>query len=129
MTRFSKFIVGLVVVLLCYSEASLAENKAMYQMVEIMHRLKHFPSPAGKETLKAILNSKDASKGERIIAEAMLTLQHKAVEPYKTRLVDLMKDASSTKDEKILAKIVFDLDHRPSKSDKQKLKEILERLK
>ena len=107
-----------------YSSALLAasnsKSDAMYKMAEIMLRLKHFPSPAGKETLQVIIDDKATSKNQRILATAMINLQHKAVGADVAKLKELMEDSTASQDERDLAKILYELDHRPTKENKQR---------
>ena len=105
--------------------ASSTKSDAMYKMAEIMLRLKHFPSPAGKETLQGIIDNKATSKNQRILATAMINLQHKAVGADVPKLKALMEDSTASQDERDLAKILYELDHRPTKENKQRLDKML----
>jgi len=105
--------------------ASDSNDNAMYKMAEIMLRLKHFPSPAGKETLQVIIDNKATTKNQRILATAMINLQHKAVGADVPKLKALMEDSTASQDERDLAKILYELDHRPTKENKQILDKML----
>ena len=85
---------------------------AMYKMAEVMHRLKHFPSPQGKAVLQGIVQNEKVSKREKIIAQSMLNLQHKVIPEDVPKLNSVMN-----------------LNHRPSKADKEILKAIMEKHK
>ena len=100
-------------------------NENIIKMAEIMQRLKHFPSPAGKQTLQQIISSSSTSKNERILATAMLNLNHRAIDDDKPKLQSIIDGSASTK-EKQLAQIIISLDHRPTKADKEKLKAMMQ---
>ncbi len=105
--------------------ASNSKSDAMYKMAEIMLRLKHFPSPLGKETLQGIVDNKATATNQRTLAMAMSNLQHKAVGADVPKLKALMDNGTATKDERDLAKILYELDHRPTKENKQRLDKML----
>jgi len=105
--------------------ASNSKDDAMNKMVEIMLRLKHFPSPAGKETLQAIINNKATTANQRSLATAMVNLQHKAVGADVEHMKALMVNKTATEDERDLAKILYELDHRPTKENKQRLQKMV----
>ncbi|HHI94509.1 MAG TPA: hypothetical protein ENK04_13520 [Gammaproteobacteria bacterium] len=102
------------------------EKSATYQMAEIMHRLKHYPSPAGKEILNKIVQAAGTTENERVIAAAMLNLQHKAAGSDIPKLESVIADKKATAHERELAGIVMNLDHRPTKQDKAKLKAMMQ---
>lgn len=93
-----------------------------HQMAEIMHRLKHYPSPVGKEVLKKITQTDSATDNERTIATAMMNLQHKAASADIPKLKAVIADKKSTSQERELATIIMNLDHRPTTQDKAQLK-------
>ncbi len=98
---------------------------AVQQMATIMHRLKHFPSPQGKQELQAIIDDRASSDNARILATAMMNLQHKAMADDKARLKGIMDDEGAPGHERELAAIIYHLDHRPSSADKQKLQAMM----
>lgn len=100
------------------------KDQNIMKMAEIMQRLKHFPSPAGKQTLQQIISSSATSKNQRILATAMLNLNHKAIDSDKPKLKSII-DGSASANEKQLATIILNLDHRPSKADKQALSSMM----
>jgi hypothetical protein len=116
---------------LAWSSAPLAgevEASSMHQMAEIMHRLKHYPSPAGKTVLEEIANNASASKHERTLAMAMLNLEHKAAAQDIPKLKAIVSDAGASADEKTLAGIISNLDHRPTKQNKQQLQAMMDKM-
>lgn len=98
---------------------------AMKQMATIMHRLKHFPSPQGKETLKKIIDNKSTSANERTLATAMMNLEHMAIPADKPKLQAIIDSAKATQDEKDLASIILNLNHRPTSADKKRLEQMM----
>ncbi len=111
--------------LLAGNSAVAGEATPMNQMAEIMHRLKHYPSPQGKEVLQKIVASDSASMHQRTLATAMLNLEHKVSSQDVSKLKALMADASASADEKTLADIILNLDHRPTKQDKARVKAMM----
>lgn len=98
---------------------------AVQKMATIMHRLKHFPSPQGKQELQAIIDDRASNDNERVLATAMMNLQHKAMAEDKARLKQIMEDDGAPASERELAAIIYHLDHRPSSADKQKLQAMM----
>lgn len=98
---------------------------AMKQMATIMHRLKHYPSPQGKETLQAIVNNKSTNKNEVTLAKAMLNLEHKVISSDIAGLKSITESSDATADEKALATILLNFSHRPSGADKKRLKSMM----
>lgn len=101
-------------------------SAAVQQMATIMHRLKHYPSPQGKQELQTIIDDRASSENERILARAMINLQHKAMGDDKTRLKRIMDNTGASASERELAGIIYRLDHRPSSADKQKLQAMMQ---
>jgi len=130
MPIFRIFVLGIIALGLLSSVAVFAgdnhEKSATYQMAEIMHRLKHYPSPVGKEVLKKITQAAGTTENERIIATAMLNLQHKVASSDIPKLEAVIADKKATAHERELAGIVLGLDHRPSKQDKAKLEAMMQ---
>ena len=101
-------------------------SATVQKMATIMHRLKHFPSPQGKQELQVIINDSASSENERALARAMLNLQHKALGDDKARMKLIMDDAQASASERELAGIIYHLDHRPSSADTQKLQAMMQ---
>ncbi len=100
-------------------------SAALQKMATIMHRLKHFPSPQGKQELQAIMDDRASNDNERALAGAMMNLQHKASADDKARLKRIMDNSNAPANERELAAIIYHLDHRPSSADKQKLQAMM----
>lgn len=107
------------------STVKTGNQSAIQQMAIIMHRLKHFPSPQSKETLQLIVTSSSTSEREKVLATAILNLNHRALLDDKIKLKKIMEDKNASADERDLASIVYNLDHRPTKGDKKRLKEMM----
>ena len=100
-------------------------SAAVQKMATIMHRLKHFPSPQGRQELQAIIDDGASSKNERTLARAMMNLQHRAMDADKPQLQKIMDDAGAPAGERELAAIIYHLDHRPSSADRHKLQAMM----
>jgi len=98
---------------------------AMKEMAVIMHRLKHYPSPQGKETLQAVVDNKSTSKNERTLAKTMLNLEHKVISSDMAGLKSIAASKDASADEKDFANILLNFSHRPSGEDKQRLKSMM----
>ena len=98
---------------------------AIKEMAVIMHRLKHYPSPQGKETLRAIVNNKSTSKNERTLAKSMLNLEHQVISSDIAGLKSVVASKDASADEKAFANILLSFSHRPSSDDKQRLKSMM----
>lgn len=118
-------LVGLFSIVPFVTEAG-QDKSAIYQMAEIMHRLKHYPSPLGKEVLNKIIQAPNTTENERTIATAMINLQHKAADSDIPKLKAIIENKNSAAHERELASIVMKLDHRPSKQDKAQLKAMMQ---
>ena len=98
---------------------------AMKEMAVIMHRLKHYPSPQGKETLQAVVDNKSTSMNERTLAKTMLNLEHKVISSDMAGLKSIAASNDASADEKDFANILLNFSHRPSGEDKQRLKSMM----
>lgn len=124
--RFSTF--AILFLALLWNSGSVAEEKgatAIQQMATIMHRLKHYPSPQGKETLRAIIANNSTTANERTLAMAMLNLEHMAIPEDKPKLQAIIDSGDATANEKGLASIILNLNHRPTADDKKALKAMM----
>ena len=106
--------------------AKTENQSAIQQMAVIMHRLKHFPSPQSKETLQQLVDRSSTSEREKVLATAILNLNHRALLDDKIKLKKIMEDENASADERDLASIIYNLDHRPTKGDKKRLKEMMQ---
>ncbi len=130
MSTLRIFVLGIVTLGLLSSVAVFAgsdhEKSATYQMAEIMHRLKHYPSPEGKDVLNKITQAANTTENERTVATGMLNLQHKVANDDIPKLKAVIADKKATAHERELADIILSLDHRPTKQDKAKLQAMMQ---
>lgn len=101
-------------------------KSAIFQMAEIMDRLKHYPSPQGKTELQAIISASSTTANERIIATAIMNLEHQPAAEDIPKLETLINDKTATQNERDIASIVLKLDHRPTAADKKLLKAMMQ---
>jgi len=109
----------------CFASEGYGKS-AIYQMAEIMYRLKHYPSPQGKRELQTIISASSTTSNERIIATAMINLEHKPAPQDIPYLENVINNKASTQQERQLASIVLKLDHRPTAEDKAQLKAMMQ---
>ena len=101
-------------------------QSALQKMAVIMHRLKHFPSPQSKDTLKQIIEDKSTTARQKDLATAIINLNHRALVDDKIKLRKIMENQNAPMDERDLASIIYNLDHRPTKSDKSRLEQMMQ---
>lgn len=99
---------------------------AINQIAEIMYRLKHFPSPQGKSELRAIMDASNSTKNQRVIATALINMQHQVMPDDILLLKKLLKNSASSHQERELSEILLGFSHRPTKLDKDKLKAMMQ---
>lgn len=130
MSKFRILVLGILALGLLNSVTVFAggnhEKSAIYQMAEIMHRLKHYPSPVGKEVLNKIKQAPGTTKNERILATAMINLEHHVADSDVDSLKGIIADKAASAHERELATIILNLDHRPTKQDKATLKAMMQ---
>lgn len=103
-----------------------ASGHALKTMAEITMNLNHYPSDEEKTTLKAIIDSDDASEEEAAIAMALSNMQHQVTEDDAERLADIVADDAADAGARKLAGILLKINHRPSDDDKQALAALAE---
>ena len=101
-------------------------KSAIFQMAEIMTRLKHYPSPQGKRELQTIISASSTTANERIIATAIMNLEHQPAAQDIPQLKKVINDKAATQHERDIASIVLNLDHRPTAADKNLLKTMMQ---
>jgi hypothetical protein len=101
-----------------------AETKAVQTMSGILLKLNHFPSDGEKKTLQQIVEDKNTTAHERVVAQALINVQHKAAAEDRTKLEAVLKDTTAPESVKTLATIILGLNHAPSDADKEKLKKL-----
>ncbi len=96
------------------------EQEAIKNMANILMHLNHYPSDAEKKQLRNMAANSD-SEHVKILATAMVNMEHSATAADKRKLKQLMDDKSASEQEKTLASILYNLHHKPSRADKQAL--------
>lgn len=94
-------------------------------MAKILFHLNHFPGGDEKMKLTSIINE-SSSAHEKIIANAILNLQHSASSSDKKQLKTVINDSGASDNLKKLANVVFNLNHKPSSADKNLLAGIMD---
>lgn len=75
--------------------------------------------------LQAIVQAANTSENERVVAKAMINLEHQVASGDVPLLKKVINDKAATKGERVIASIILNLDHRPSSQDKSQLKELM----
>jgi hypothetical protein len=119
----SKFMLILVSVagLMFGAQSALAASAAVKEMAGVMMHLQHYPSDAEKLKLQALVDDKNTTSDERVVATAILDLKHHAAPQDVAKLKMVMGDMSAAPEVRDLAGIVLNLSHEPSAMDKDKL--------
>ena len=97
-----------------------AGDKPLVVMAKITKNLNHFPSDSEKAELKKIIDSDKATPAEKIIATALINLNH-SPQPEDLKKLETVQ---STDPAFKLAEIVKKLNHKPSAEDKKTLDSI-----
>lgn len=103
------------------SQSAQAASAAVREMAGIMIHLKHYPSDAEKDKLRAIVADKGTTEQERVIAAAIANLEHEAAAGDMDKLKKVMGDMSAPTEVRDLAGIVLNISHKPSAAEKSKL--------
>jgi len=111
--------------LITFSSAQAADADIGTMAAIIMH-LNHYPNSADQDKLAAIEADRQASVGEKVLANALKNMRHKVSGNDADQLRRLQSDAAASKQEKELATILLGIAHHPSASDKQKLKRLID---
>lgn len=100
-------------------------EQAIKSIAQILSHVNHFPSAAEKKKLQEIAdNSKSANI--RVLANAMINMQHSVGSADKAKLKTILNDAHADDDAKELASILMHFNHQPSSADKKKLHHIMD---
>ncbi len=99
-------------------------GSATSEIATIMINLNHYPSSAEKKMLAAIVADHDSTKGEKVIAGALMRMQHRVGDDDAASLMKLEADKSVPASERELATILRSIAHHPTRSDIEKLKGI-----
>ncbi len=107
------------------AQTALAASAAVKEMAGIVMHLNHFPSDAGKVTLKGIVDNKGSTEQERVLATAIANLQHQPAAGDVDKLKKVMNDAAAPAEVKELAGIILNINHKASAADKGKLEQMM----
>jgi hypothetical protein len=89
-------------------------------------QFQHFPTDPQKATLQGIRDSHTTTVAERLVAQALMNVEHIASPDDKQKLEALIGDESAPGPVKTLAAILNSLTHTPTEADKETLRQLLE---
>ena len=108
----------------CFADTGHGKT-AVYELAEILHRLKHYPSPQGKKELQVIVDAQGSTENEKVIAKAIMSFMHEPAAHDIPVLQKIADDKGASPDERELASIILNLGHRPTRQDKSRLKALM----
>lgn len=118
--------ISIILVSLFFSAAVSTASAGAYtaEIAKIMMDLNHQPSATEKQTLKDIIRNQNSSMSEKVIANALVKMNHRV---NSNSAADLKELPNHTRDAEaiMLAKILLNLNHKPSNSDKKQLKSLI----
>lgn len=102
-----------------------AGGSAISTIAGIVMHLNHYPSDSEKKALDAIVNSKQATTGEKVLAGALMRMQHQVGGSDAEKLRALANNGNASKQERTLAEVLLGIAHHPSAADKERLKALI----
>ena len=93
-------------------------------MAAMLSHLNHYPSPAEKARLRAIVQDEGSTANERVLARAMINMEHRVKGADAEAVRRVAQDAGASEAERTLAQVLLRLRHMPTAEDRQ----ILQRL-
>jgi len=99
---------------------------ALSEIATIIIHLNHYPTTDEKKVLAAITADPQATDGDKIIAGALMRMQHRVEGVDADALRKLAGDDATPATEKELATILLGIAHHPSSADAARLKAIAE---
>lgn len=105
--------------------SSLAASMAVKEMAGMMDHLEHYVSADEKAQLQTIIDSKDSTEQERVLATAIGDIKHHSAPEDRDKLQMVIDDNSAPSEVRDLAAIVLNIAHHPSEADKAKLEEMM----
>lgn len=99
-------------------------SSAVREMARIVAGINHHVTEADRNVLRRIVGDEGATRGERVIADALLQFDHRVTAADRERLEALTEDSSATGEEQVLADIVARLNHQASGKDKERLRDL-----
>jgi hypothetical protein len=124
MRKLHRIVIAVLVAAPLVATLAAADSKAVQAMAGILMKLNHFPSDAEKATLKAIVDDKNSTAGERTVAQALMNVMHKVSAADKPKLEALVSDKDTSDALKTIAKVILNLNHTPTDAEKEQLKKI-----
>ena len=116
----------LAVFLMTPSHLALAAETTIGDMATIVMQLSHYTTALEKKLLAEILSNSNSTPGEKVLAAALMRMQHSVGSWDENKLRSLSVDVAAPKPERKLAEILIGITHKPSDSDKQRLKMLAE---
>jgi len=101
---------------------ALAAGSAVSAMSEIVMHLQHYPSSNEKGVLSKIAQNDTATVGEKLLAGALIRMQHAVQGADVVALRALVANKQASHSERELADILLAIKHKPSSSDLKRLK-------
>jgi hypothetical protein len=100
------------------------ESKAVQTMAGILLTENHFPSDAQKKTLTALAAEPTTTAHEKVLIQAILSMQHSVTAADKPKVQAVMKDASAPAGVKSIATVLDHFLHMPGDADKAILQKL-----
>jgi len=120
------FISLLSTLMLIASPMVIAAESSVSEMATIIIHLNHYPTTEDKKVLTNIINGSHATAGEKVIAAALMRMQHSVNDEDADKLRRLAADDSVAEAERELAEIILTIAHHPTKTDIKRLKAVVE---
>ncbi|PIP01562.1 MAG: hypothetical protein COW18_02385 [Zetaproteobacteria bacterium CG12_big_fil_rev_8_21_14_0_65_54_13] len=112
--------------LLMSAPMAASAHGALSEMVTIIIHLNHYPTADDKKVLADIAADPQATAGDKIIAGALMRMQHRVEGADAVALRKLAADDATPAAEKELATILLGITHHPSAGDIAHLKTLAE---
>jgi len=120
------FIAVLSALLLISAPVVASAHGALSEIATIIIHLNHYPTMDEKKVLAAITADPQATDGGKIIAGALMRMQHRVEAADADALRKLAGNDATPATEKELATILLGIAHHPSSADAARLKAIAE---
>ena len=107
------------------SQANAESNNIIREMAAVLLHLEFYADLNTKHALKKIANDESYSANQRILARAIVNIEHRALNTDIPDLKKIMNDETATASEQELAYIISHLKYKASNADKETLKKII----
>lgn len=108
------------------SPVAASAGDAVAEMATIIINLNHYPTETEKKELAAIVADSNSTAGEKLIAGALMRMQHRVGGDDAQKLMQLESDKKASKEERELAGILRGIAHHPTDADVKRLKALSE---